>query len=148
MSAPGHWDDVVLGACLAQFGVPLSRWGTDCLGRSLFWPHRLESALPGPAQVRPPRLPPKASFFHPPQDRRAEVDPTVMNYHIWRYRAWQSLACDNEIWLSTFPIGLHPYRNRSEMRRDFEVVKRGHGLHGYAPRLWDGTLEECDDLAC
>ncbi|CAE7539555.1 rplM [Symbiodinium natans] len=129
VTAPGHWDDVVLGACLAQLGVSFSRWGTDCEGRSLFWPDGLQYAFPGPGQIRPRRLPPKGSFFQPPSSEGKRLpgtdrQPEVSNYHFWLYRVWQHLACSPPIWLGDFPVSFHPYRNRTLGRRHFAYFQR------------------------
>eukprot|EP00931_Biecheleriopsis_adriatica_P101515 TRINITY_DN76633_c0_g1_i1.p1 TRINITY_DN76633_c0_g1~~TRINITY_DN76633_c0_g1_i1.p1 ORF type:complete len:620 (-),score=83.86 TRINITY_DN76633_c0_g1_i1:58-1917(-) len=183
LTAPGHWDDVVLGACLASLNVPISRWGTDCLGRSLFWPDRIQFAFPGPDQVRPRRLPPKGSFFQPPsvQPRQPAIyedtddtikinaepvqntsaaepfifthqrrESEVANYHFWLYRVWQHLACDERIWLAEYPVGFHPYRNRTEGKRAFRLFHRQEKMKGYAFRIWSGEVRDggCDSILC
>ncbi|CAE8653805.1 unnamed protein product, partial [Polarella glacialis] len=158
ITAPGHWDDVVLGACLSYLGVPISRWGTDCQGRSLFWPNTFESALPGPRQVRPRRLPPTTSFFQPPETQETSSsrssdplqDPDVANYHHWLYRAWQYLPCDhdNDTWLGDFPVGFHSYRNATEGRRIYRLFQRQKSLSGYSAHVWNGSLQSCESLLC
>lgn len=186
---PGHWDDVVLGACLAYLKVPISRWGTDCMGRSLFWPDKVQHAFVGPAQIRPPRLPPKASFFQPPTVKTPSMSGTsaaaaggiieadsvgeiedgknhsnvakvvlhqqtrqteVANYHFWLYRAWQHLACDPKIWLADYPVGFHPYRNRTEGRKTFDLFARRAQFQGYTMKFWNGDISDgsCESLLC
>lgn len=151
VSVPGHWDDVVFASCLAQFGVPFSRWGTDCFGRDLFWPHRLERALPGPQQITPARVPPRVTYFHPPKSLRRkdiEQDVGVANYHHWRYRVWQHVACNSSRWLGDFPVSFHPYRNGTLARETFKRLAFEEDIQGYGPRIWDGSLAQCYDLLC
>lgn len=155
VTAPGHWDDVVLSACLAKLGVAFSRWGTDCQGRSLFWPDALQYAFPGPEQIRPRRLPPKGSFFQPPSTSSGgklpgtNREPEISNYHFWLYRVWQHLACSPLIWLGDFPVSFHPYRNRTLGRRDFRYFQKKVQLQGYMMQLWDGdVINGCASLAC
>lgn len=150
ISAPGHWDDVMLGSCMAAIGIPLSRWGTDCHGRNLFWPHRLDAALPGPSQVRAPKAPPRATFFAPPDFAAGgvEVDVGIARYYRWRYRAWQHLGCHPRHWIGEFPVSFHPYRNATEWRMAFATVQEARTILGYTPRVWNGQLDQCEDLWC
>lgn len=150
--APGHWDDVVLGACLARLGIPISRWGTDCEGRSLFWPDELQYAFPGPGQIWPRRLPPKGSYFQPPSIELTRLTRSqqgdVANYHFWLYRVWQHLACDPDLWLADFPVSFHPYRNGSVGRRHFAFFTKKFRSQEYVMRLWDGDYSQCASLMC
>lgn len=149
VSSPGHWDDVVFGVCLAQFGIPLSRWGTDCLGRTLFWPLPLDYALPGPRQILPQKVPPKVTWFHAPEEE-SEVrrDPRFASYYHWRYRAWQHFACSPTAWIGDFPVSLHPYRDGAQAREVFAAVVEHQTMLGYSPKLWSGNLDQCHDLLC
>jgi len=151
VSALGHWDDVVLGSCMAAFGISLSRWGTDCHGRNLFWPHRLEAALPGPRRVQPPTAPPRATLFAAPSGTTAlgaNGELGIERYQRWRYRSWQYLACNPSHWIGDFPVSFHPYRNATEARAAFATLRQQRVVRGYTPRIWSGRWDQCDDLWC
>eukprot|EP00927_Polykrikos_kofoidii_P043461 TRINITY_DN37537_c0_g1_i1.p1 TRINITY_DN37537_c0_g1~~TRINITY_DN37537_c0_g1_i1.p1 ORF type:complete len:593 (-),score=55.36 TRINITY_DN37537_c0_g1_i1:30-1808(-) len=142
---PGHWDDVVFGSCLAQLGIPVSRWDTDCEGRSLFWPRKLEGFF----QVRALRNPPKTTFFHPPDNLgHLRNNETVQSYLFWRYRSWQHLPCQQRYWIGRFPVSSHPYHTPDELRRAFALVDEQRTMRGYTPQVWDGSAAQCADLEC
>lgn len=149
ISVPGHWDDVVFGVCLAKFGIPVSRWGTDCAGRMFFWPLQLETALQGPLAIRPEKVPTQVSWFYGLDEESLWRNHSNFDsYNLWRYRSWQHFACAPATWISDFPVSLHPYRNDVVAKMVFELVTKGKSVNGYFPRLWNGREDQCFGLTC